>query len=249
MTLGWRDALIGVTAYLLFMVFGAPAAKVLPRVQPEGVRIVGVEGSLWSGQAALVSVAPVQLNRLHWQFRPLALLVGELGFALEADWLGRPVQADVGRSFFGEPRVSDVRGRIAAADLLRMLRVPQQVGLAGELDFDISDVEWPEETGYPALQGNVTWSPARIVTPVQLELGKAQLETWIEDDGITRGKLVTEGGTLLVEADVELNPGGAYRLDARLQQKGDMPPAVGDFLSSFAEYRNGTYRLEWSDSI
>ena len=243
----WRGLLIGVTAYLLFMVVGAPAAKVLSWVQPDGVHIAGVEGSLWSGQAALVSVAPVQLESLRWQFRPFALLVGQLGYALQADLQGNPVQADVGSSFLGTPRVSDVRGRIAAADLLRMLGVPQHVGLAGDLEFDISKVVWAD-SGYPALQGVVTWSPARIVTPVQLELGKAQLDTWIED-GITRGKLETQGGTLLVEADVELQASGAYRLDARLQQKGDMPPAVGQFLSSFAEYSNGTYRLEWSDSI
>lgn len=244
----WRGVLIGVLAYLIFMVSNAPAAKVLSWVQPEGVRIAGVDGSLWSGQAALVSVAPVQLESLRWEFRPFALFVGQLGFALEADLLGRPVQADVGSSFLGTPKVSDVRGHIAAADLLRMLGVTQQVGLAGELDFAIDRVEWPEAGAYPALQGAVTWSPARIVAPVQLELGKAELNTWIED-GITRGKVETQGGPLLVEADVELQPGGAYRFDARLQQKGDVPPAVGDFLSSFAEYSNGTYRLEWSDSI
>lgn len=243
----WRGVLIGVTAYLVFMISNAPAAKILPWVQPEGVRIAGVEGSLWSGQAAQVSVAPVQLESLRWEFRPFSLFLGQLGFALEAELLGRPVQADVGSSFLGTPRVSDVRGRIAAADLLRLLGVTQQVGLAGELDFDISQVVWPE-AGYPAFEGAVTWSPARIVTPVQLELGKAQLETWIED-GITRGKVETQGGPLQVEADVELQPGGAYRLDARLQQTGDVPPAVGNFLSSFAEYSNGTYRLEWSDSI
>ena len=54
---------------------------------------------------------------------------------------------------------------------------------------------------------------------------------------------------LLVDADVELKPDGAYRLDAQIQQKGDVPDAVAQFLSTFAEYRSGSYRLDWSDSL
>ena len=58
-----------------------------------------------------------------------------------------------------------------------------------------------------------------------------------------------KGGALLVQAEVELKPDGAYRFDADIQQKGDLPPAVEKFLSAFAEYKDGSYRLEWADKL
>jgi general secretion pathway protein N len=242
----WRGVLTGVVAYLLFLVMTAPAAKILSFVQPQGIRFAGVDGTLWSGSAALASVSPVQLTDARWSFRPFALFIGQLAFVIEGQLYGQSVEAYAGSSFLGNPYVSDVRGRVAASDLLNLLGLGQ-LQLAGMLEFDIADVEWPE-SGYPALDGTVTWSPARVTAPVELELGKAQLETRIED-GVTRGKLETVGGALLLQADVEMNSSGAYRLDANLQQKGDVPQEVTKFLSTFAEYKNGTYRLEWSDSL
>ena len=242
----WRSVLVGVVAYLLFLVTTAPAAKILPLVQPQGVHFSGIDGTLWSGSAALVAVSPVQLTETRWSFRPFSLFAGQFGFAVEGQLQGQRVEAYVGSSFLGTPLVSDVRGLVDANAVLNLLGL-NQLQLAGKLNFDIANVEWPE-SGYPALGGTVIWSPARVTGPVELELGKARLETRIED-GVTRGKLETEGGPLLLQADVEMNSSGAYRLDANLQQKGDVPQAVIKFLSTFAEYKNGTYRLEWSDSL
>ena len=100
----------------------------------------------------------------------------------------------------------------------------------------------------PAVTGAATWTPARVSAPLEVALGSAQLDT-VAEQGVTRGKLKASGGALLVDADVELNPDGVYRLDAQIQQKGDVPEAVTQFLSTFAEYKNGSYRLEWSDSL
>ena len=83
---------------------------------------------------------------------------------------------------------------------------------------------------------------------MEVALGSAQLDT-VAEQGVTRGKLKTSGGALLVDADVELQPTGVYRLDAQIRQKGEVPEAVAQFLSTFADYNNGSYRLEWSDSL
>jgi len=242
----WQGVLLGVVAYLFFMVATAPAAKILSFVQPRDIRFAGTAGSVWSGSAALVAVSPVQLTDVRWSFRPFSLFAGQLEFAVEGQLQGRRVEAHAGSSLLGNPYVADVRGRIAANDLLSLLGLAQ-LQLAGMLEFDIADVKWPE-SGYPALAGTATWSPARVTAPLELELGKAQLVTRIED-GVTRGKLETTDGALLLQADVEMNSSGAYRLDANLQQKGDVPQAVTRFLSTFAEYKDGTYRLEWSDTL
>jgi len=242
----WQGVLLGVAAYLFFMLATAPAAKVLPLVQPRGVSIAGINGSLWSGHAALVTAAPVQLTDVHWRFRPLALFVGQLGFTVTGDLQGQRVKANAGNGFPGDPQLSDVQGRIAASTLLNLLGL-HQPQLGGMLEFDIADIDWPA-SGYPALEGTIVWTSARVSGPYELDLGKVVLETRIED-GVTRGTLKNEGGALLLQADVEMESSGAYRFDANLQQKGDVPQPVMKFLATFAEYQNGTYRLEWSDSL
>jgi general secretion pathway protein N len=245
----WRWLLPGAVVYLVFLVVAAPADKLLPLVQPQlqGVRLSGVEGRLWSGQAMQVSVASVQLSDVRWSFRPLALLLGRAEFSVSGQLQGQAVQGRAGSTVLGRVYLSDVQGRLAASDLLLYWQQLKQVSADGYLDFSLDEVRL-SETGVPAVAGTVNWSPARVVAPIELQLGKVQLETRIEDE-VTRGKLEATDGTLLVQGDVELNASGAYSLNADLQQKGNVPQAVAKFLSTFAEYNNGSYRLEWSDTL
>jgi len=245
----WQGVLTGVAAYIFFLLVTAPAAKLLPLVQPRlgGVQLAGVDGSLWSGSAALVTANPVQLQDLAWRFRPLVLLLGRAEVALQASWQGRPAAALAGKALFGSTYLADVSATVPAPDVLRWLKV-KQVRVEGSLALALARLEWASGSDLPAVTGAASWTPARVSAPVELVLGTAQLDT-VADQGVTRGKLKTSGGTLLVDADVELKPDGVYRLDAQIQQKGDVPDAVAQFLSTFAEYSNGSYRLEWSDSL
>ena len=248
MKLWWRGVLAGVAAYLLFLLMAAPAVKVLPLFQSrlQNIQLAGVEGSLWSGKAAQLDVSPLQLKDVHWSFRPFSLFVGRAEFKVRGQLQAQRIKAKVGSTLLGKPYLSDLRGRIRANDLFYWLGL-KQVQLDGQLDFDIEDVEW-SESGLPAMAGTASWSLAQLVSPVALVLGKVQLVTQIED-AVTRGRLETTGGALLVQADVELKPDGAYRFDANIQQKGDVPQAVSKFLSTFAEYKDGNYRLEWADKL
>ena len=81
-----------------------------------------------------------------------------------------------------------------------------------------------------------------------MSLGSATLTTQ-HSDTVTEGKLVASGGALQVQADVALEASGAYRLDATIQQNGAVPQAVTKFLTTFADYENGKYRLKWSDTL
>jgi len=244
----WRSVLVGAVAYLLFLLMAAPAAKVLPLFQSQlqNIQLAGIEGSLWSGKAAQLDVSPLQLKDVRWSFRPFGLFVGRAVFKIHGQLQAQRIKAKVGSTLLGRPYLSDLRGRISANDLFYWLGL-KQVQLDGQLDFHIEDVEW-SESGLPAMTGNAWWSSARLVSPVELVLGRAQLETQIED-AVTRGKLETIGGALLVQADVELKPDGAYRFNANIQQKGDVPQAVSKFLSTFAEYKDGSYRLDWADKL
>lgn len=244
----WPGVLVGMAAYLLFLLMAAPAVKVWPLFQSrlQNIQLAGIEGSLWSGQAAQLDVSPLQLKDVSWRFRPFGLFVGRAVFNVDGQLQAEKIKAKVGSTFLGRPYLSDLRGRVSANDLFYWLGL-KPVKLGGDLDFDIDDLEW-SESGLPAMAGTTSWSSAQLVSPIQLVLGTAQLETQIED-AVTRGALEARGGALLVQADVELKPDGAYRFDADIQPKGDLPPAVEKFLSAFAAYKDGSYRLEWADKL
>jgi hypothetical protein len=248
MKLRWRGMLAGVVAYLLFVVVAAPAEKVLPLIQSglPDIQLAGVEGSLWSGQATQLDIPPLQLRHVAWSFRPFGLFVGRAVFDVEGELQAQRVKAKAGLTFLGRPYLSDVRGRIGANDLLYWLGI-KPLQLSGGLDFDIDDVLW-SEAGLPAMAGTASWAPAQLISPIQLVFGTARLETYIEDSA-TRGRLETKGGALVVQGDVELRPDGGYRFDADIQEKGNVPQAVSKFLSTFADYRDGSYRLEWADKL
>lgn len=248
MKTGWRPALAGLAAFVVFLVVSAPAAKLLPYFQPQlpGVQFAGVTGSLWSGQAVRLGAGVVQLDGVKWRWRPLALFKGALEFSVDAEHRGHALTGRVGIGLFSGAYGADVVGQLAASDVLYWTGLTG-IGLDGQIDFAIDDIE-VVGTGLPAIAGAVSWSPARVVSPLDLDLGKAQLVTRIES-GVTHGKVSASGGVLTVSGDVTVNPDGNYALVADLQKKGNVPQAVDKFLATFAEFSNGNYRLEWSDQI
>lgn len=240
---------VGIAAYILFLVVTAPAAKLIPYFQSQlqGVQLAGISGTLWSGQALQLNVPPVQLTQVSWQFRPLALLLGAVEFKLDGQLSGRALSASAGRGLLSGPYLADVTGSVPAAELMAWAGLGM-VELDGQMDFVLDEVEF-SGSNMPAVAGQLVWKPAMVLTPLELNLGLAELTTTIESGGITTGQLVANGGALTLQGAVTLQPDGQYQLTGDVKKAGAVPQAVDNFLSTFAEFKNGSYRLEWSDQI
>jgi general secretion pathway protein N len=243
----WRGVALGVVAWLVFLVATIPAdrALALAPTMPD-VAMAGVQGTLWHGQASQVVAKGVALEKLRWQFRWLPLFTGRAEFELRARLADKPAHSIAGKGFSGPPYLKDVQFSLPAADVLYRLGI-NKVSVTGELIVDLDDVRFTP-AGVPMFSGQTRWAPATIEAPLTLSLGSATLNTQ-HDDNITQGELVAQGGALLVQADVALESTGSYRLNAVITQNGNLPRAVTKFLTTFAEYENGRYRLEWSDNL
>ncbi len=243
----WQTVTAGIIAWLVFLVATLPAdrALALAPVLP-GVAIGKVQGTLWHGKASRLVVRGVRIDDVRWRFRPWSLFAGRLEFGLRAQLDGKPLRTRAGMSFSSPPWLRDVQASLPAAELLYRLGV-NRVEVGGDLVLRLDEVMFPPQ-GVPMFSGEVRWSPAEISAPLALSLGSATLTTE-HDDTVTRGELVASGGALQVQADVVLEASGAYRLDATVRQNGTVPQAVTKFLTTFAEYQNGSYRLEWSDTL
>jgi len=245
----WRLVLPGLAAYVFFLLWLAPAAKVLPYIQPRlpDVRFAGLNGTVWSGQAAQMTIHTIPLTDVSWALRPLALLGGAVEYRLKAYLNDQPLTLRAGQGLFTSAYAADIRTRIAASELLYRAGLTQ-VGVAGQLQVNLDRVTNIGADHLPAVAGRITWIPAMVLAPLALNLGVAHLETHIED-GVTHGKLTTSDGVLLLNGDLTVKPDGNYQLNGELQKKGNLPQAVNRFLETFAEFKNGRYQLEWSDRI
>ncbi len=244
----WWLLLVGVGVLLIFVVLRAPAAKLVPRLLPASVpvQLSGISGTVWSGQALQLVVEQVTLERVRWRFRPLVLFLGRVEVGLTAQLNEHPVSARAGKGWFSEPYLAAVRGTLPATELLSLagMNVAQ---LGGQVEFDLARVEGLQRT-FPTVSGSARWAPARVVAPLVLDLGAVQLETRTEA-GETRGELNASGGALSFEGEVDLSPDGRYSLQGEVRKQAAVPAAVDDFLATFAEARDGGYRVEWSDQI
>lgn len=80
---GWLA--LSLFAYVAWLLVTLPVAPVLRAAADAGipVRLAGVSGDLWSGQASRLEVRGLYLGDVRWDFAPLALLRGRLAFDLE----------------------------------------------------------------------------------------------------------------------------------------------------------------------
>lgn len=243
----WRAVAAVVVAWLVFLIATIPADRALALAPSmPGVVLGNAQGTLWRGQVSRVVVEGVQLEDVHWRFRPLSIILGRFEFDLKGEFAGKPVQTLAGRTFSGALYLENVQASIPASEVLYRSGV-NHLTVGGQLSVDLDEIRF-SPASIPMFSGQASWTPAEIEAPLALSLGTATLTTQ-QNGNVTEGKLVTSGGVLLVQADVTLESSGAYRLDAAIRPNGTVPQAVTKFLTTFAEYENGSYRLEWSDTL
>ena len=246
--MGWRSLLaLGAVLWVLFVLVRAPADRLLVLAGSlPGARVEGVRGSLWAGGAERIEARGLVFEQPRWQIRPARLLLGRLAFDIEARFAGRPASVRAVRGL-GGAWLEQVRFSMPAAGLARLAPRAGRIDLAGELVADLERVRL-SGAGVPLVSGSLRWSDARLERPLQLELGSVSL-VLREAGQASVGQLVAEGGSLLVNADVELRDSGDWRLDALIRPRGPLPEPVQQFLDTFAEAGDGQYRLEWNDSL
>ncbi len=245
---GWRLLFIGVVSYLVFLLIGMPAALVwsVAESRVTDVELSSIQGTLWSGEAATLQSGKIKAQNVRWKFQPSALLLGRVQFAVEGKTGGGFVQANAGRGMLLAPYLKDVVGEVDANDVRYWLGL-NKLKVDGRFEFELDSVSW-SGSRVSEVQGDVKWVSAEILSPLQLSLGEATLAVSMQGPDLN-GQLQTSGGDLVANGVAVVEPSGAYRFDADVQQKGNVPQAVSTFLSTFAEFKNGTYKLEWADSL
>src|SRR5690606_22914037 len=102
----WSWIALGLGFYLAFALRALPASVALPWFLPPEVRVAGVDGPIWRGSAALVSVDNFAMRNVEWDVHGWPLLT----LRLVAD-----VRADLTEGFVAT-RIAATRDSVALDD-------------------------------------------------------------------------------------------------------------------------------------
>lgn len=231
--LNWRYLLIGLLAYVVFLLVQFPADRAYawwkagPGAQQKVV-LSGLSGSVWRGSAKQALIDGQRLQGLEWHFKPWTVLFGKLELDYE-------VRLDDG--FIRGAVAADPQGAVAFEALeaklpLAQLSLPAIAALrpAGVVNLNLRDVDWNGETLLSA-QGRVVWSNAGISLLQPLQFGDLALTLETRDDGVV-GELSDAGGPLQAEGLLTLKADGSYQFTGSFAAREGARSPLGQALSA-----------------
>ena len=230
-------AVLGIAAYLVFVVALVPARFVVARLAlPPGLALHDVDGTVWSGRAAASwssGGSTLELDTVRWHWRPLALMSARMAYDVEAHGQGIDARARVARGITSSS-VQDLELRANAASLATTIPLASAWQPAGRVDVTSSSLSW---NGRELLgRAQAQWSDAALaISPVR-PLGTYVLRL-DGAGGPARLTLATAQGALRLSGDGTLE--GLQRLAFTGEARADGPqaPALTPVLDLFGPRR------------
>ena len=241
----WRLIALGVAAYLLILVTTFPAARLTGMLEQRlsDLSILAVSGSVFSGKAGRVVWQDLDLGSMHWQFSPLALLLGRVEYSVELMHPTNAGQLAAGMTLFGNAYVHNLDLKLLPDRIINHYS-PVEVQTGGEwwLDFEEIDVN---DVFSGSTSGTIAWQDAVILAPVNMVLGQLKLDVQGNNAALL-GEIV-EGGVLGASGNASLLVDGGYQLDITLQPGPDATAETFDMLEDGALLQsNGNYLIRQS---
>jgi Type II secretion system (T2SS), protein N len=229
---------LGCGAFLAFAFLQFPAATAYRWFAPPGVRMTGIDGTLWSGSADLFSVSGVPMRDLEWTLGKLPLLLGRLSGQFSV----RLSDGFANGTVVATPRTVRLSGLQIATSLGTLsARLPLQ-GAQGAVSATLDELVlrngWPTTaSGRVRVRGLgvrpiIAQSGATLVT-----LGDYELSNFDVSGNRLAAELHDGGGLIEVDGTVGLITQGEGTLrgarptfEGRVRERGELPDALREPL-------------------
>ena len=215
-----------VATFLLGLVLLFPARLAIGWFAPDTLAVSGVEGTVWRGRAAQLSVNGVYLSPVSWRFRPTGLFALRVSYHLDAELPGGYLRADVGLAPTGSLRLSGLEASAPLASIAGLVPVAGADGrLAAEVSHALIADGWPRElVGIVSIE-DLVYRPAGAGS-----MGNYRVE-FVETDGDgLAGDLSDGGGPLEVTGRLIVSPERDYELSGQVSARAGAPPALANSL-------------------
>ncbi len=214
-------ALLAAAAFLAIFLARMPAAWVIPTGAGARATCTGVEGSLWSGGCAGLSVRGRLVGDLGWEVHPLELLLGRLGAHVTvsrgAATLSADVEATPGGRLTARRLVADL-----PLDPAVMPGLPPELHGRARLDLTLVRIEHGAVT---ALAGRIEARDLEDRSGQQTPLG-SYLVSFPGGPGEPTGKVRDLDGPLAVEGTLRLTRQGGFELEGVVAPRSTAAPEL-----------------------
>lgn len=231
MKTGIKLTLLGLAAFLIFLIVSAPAAvltKTLEHYTPAYFQ--NVTGTLWSGRAGGLQISGINAGPVIWKIHPASLLRGVLSVTLQ---FGRQTPATqlrgnaaVEASLSGVVTVKQAHLDTEATWAFARAAIP--IAATGQLALDIDRLVVDPQKPLPRIQAVVQWLNAGVSYPSVYNLGayRLQLAHQPEDEPQTIvGTVHDVNSPLKINGTAQLDAGYNYTLNVNV---GTTPAAPAD---------------------
>ncbi len=252
MNRGWKLALLGLGAYLAFVVINLPAQHALGWLSRGTEQLPftygRIKGTLWSGKMEALSLRQTPLDKVSWGFAPTQLLFGRLGFDLQITHLGQTLQGTLSEGFGGNIRFTGVSGELPA-ELITPLMGLAGVSVSGQVKLDDASITLEAERLAQA-EGRIQWRSSAITRPFALKVGDLQAEVTTDPEGQVRVQVKDMGGPTGVEGEVSLAADGNFQVNGHIKPGADSDPSLGKALAAFSKRQpDGSFQVIYRDRL
>jgi hypothetical protein len=211
-----RYGLLGLLAFLLFLVLLAPATLITESLAKRlpGFSVQTVEGTATDGVTSGLSWRGVRVDRLVWNWRPLALFTGWLEFHLKIDDPEIRLVGKVAVNPSRQVRFRDFTGRLRLAELVMLAGQPK-LPLQGVVEFDLRDLRLNPAGRPQAADGVAHLLNLRVMLGQPLTLGDFTAQLKPADPEGVQGVVQDNNGPLALEGAFSLMPDGRYRFNGQ----------------------------------
>jgi general secretion pathway protein N len=230
----WHWLAVGVGAYLAFTLSSFPAATAYAWFAPASLQLAGIEGTVWSGRAAVGAVAQLPLHDVRWRVSAWPLLLGRVSADLRAQLDDGFVTAQVNATR-RRVELDDVRASTSLPALRSFLPIAGVRGAASlklsKLDLDVAKA-WPTKVVGELTLAQLETAPLIAVGPrgTLVPLGN-YIVRFVDNAGGINATINDTGGPLELSGTFVLDAARTYKIDARIKPRADAPQELVDGLN------------------
>lgn len=207
----WRLWLLGIAAYLIFLLAGLPAAYLTSWISTHvsGLQLAGVSGSLFAGEAEDARYGRTDLGQVQWDFDWWAPFTGTLGYRFHAHGDDHDLQGRVDDGL-GGLHLHDLKGRMLVATLDTWLPLPTN-SLSGSVVLDLKQLR-AKGGKLQSAEGRVELDDALMHWPTSYTLGSFRMDLTPAAAGGVDAAIADVASPLKLQASVTLAPEGQYQV-------------------------------------
>jgi len=245
-------SILAATAFLLVvivfsLIYKLPAKFIYQQFsEASPVRLSGISGSIWSGQAETIDSGEAIFSGLSWQLSPWALLVGDIDVQCMLNDPAIMIEANI--TISGEQiDMTGIKGHIDLIELGSRFS-KQEVLLGGGIDIDIAGLRI-ENNKLLNIEGSMIWKQAQLFAERNIKLGDFKAE-FFSKSGALLTKLSDTGGAVALQSDVMISLQGTYRYDLEVGIRDTSVPGLLDGFSQLGKPdENGKVSLSGNGNL